>query len=743
MARGKEQPASRVGGGRAIGRVIPWAVIGLWVAAVAVLAQFATGLDKVKSDKVVDYLPSGAESTTVAALEDKLPGGGVNDFVVVYHRAAGITAEDRTTAERHLAVLDRKYPGPPTDSAPSTPAGENGAQTLGTDGDKTTGEGDGSSGRVQDSGDGKALLFAHSVGTASGQPPEYLPALRKLLEDRPAGLETKVTGPGAIEGDVDAVFDGIDEKLMITTVIVVTVLLILIYRSPVLWLLPLLAVGCATLISMAAVYLLAKNFAVVVNEQSAAVLVILVFGVGTDYALLIVARYREVLQTEADTGRAMLVALRSAGPAIIASAGTVAAGLLCLLAADLNSTSGLGPVGAVGIACALIAMLTLFPALLLVLGRWVFWPKVPKVLPAGVTGTVAGQARWDRLGARIDRRKGLAAVGSVVVLGALALGLLGGPGPLRSQDQFVKTPDSVSGFTLVTKHFPDIGGQPITVIAPTAKKDAVLKAAEGVKGVNQVVPGRSGAEHAEITVFPKDAPDSPAERRTIKALRAAVDKVDPAAAVGGPSAQNLDTATTSARDEKIVIPLVLVVITLILGALLRAVVAPVVLILTVVVSFAAAIGASTLVFEHIFNFKGIDPGLPLLGFLFLVALGVDYNIFLMHRAREESLLHGTRRGILGSLSSTGGVITSAGVVLAATFAVLATLPLVPMVELGFLVAFGVLVDTLLVRSILVPAVGLRLGSSLWWPSALGRRTGPADTDGKESAPSGREPQLRN
>ncbi|GLZ02511.1 membrane protein [Actinoplanes sp. NBRC 103695] len=676
---------------------MPWLVIGLWVVLAAVMVPLSGKLSSVTTDKAVDALPASAESTKVAVLEDSLPGGEDNTFVFVYHRAGGLTYNDRAAVGRHYNALAKRYP-------PKTAAAA---------------EEDDDGPPIRPSHDGKAMMFTLEVNTAYGPPEEIVGPVRDAAKDRPAGLDLEVTGPAAIDGDLDAVFDGIDLQVFLTTVIVVTVLLILTYRSPVLWFVPLVAVGAAALTSMATVYLLVKGFGIVVDNQNSALLTILVFGVGTDYALLLIARYRETLHHHNNVRVAMIHALRGAAPAIVASAATVIAGLLCLLAADLNSISGLGPIGAAGILCALVAMLTLFPAMLVVLGRWIFWPAIPRFS----TTLQEKPGLWGRLGAAINRRRWVATLGSLAILGVLAVGLTGNTGALREQDQFLDPPESVTGFTVLRQHFPELGGQPMTIYTRPAYQQQILDIVKRTPGVAQASPGQSSGGWTDISVFPTDAPDTAAEYDTIKRVRTAVHTVTGAEAiVGGPSAENLDTETTTSRDEKLVIPLVLAVVLIVLGLLLRAVVAPLILMATVIVSFAAAFGGSVFVFDTILGFKGLDYSVPLLAFLFLVALGVDYNIFLTSRAREETARLGTRDGMLKALSATGGVITSAGLVLAATFAVLASLPLVMLIEVGFLVAFGVLLDALLVRSILVPAITLLIDRRIWWPSRLSRPT---------------------
>ncbi|GAA1031849.1 MMPL family transporter [Virgisporangium ochraceum] len=688
----------------------------MWVALSALMMPLSAKLSSVTTDRAVDLLPAGAESTKVAALEDRLPGGEDNTFVFVYHRAGGVTDTDRATVERHYDTLAKRYP--PKVKAPADEEDEGPPTSRSTD--------------------GKAMMFTLDVSTTYGAPEDLVGPLRDAAMDRPAGLELEVTGPAAIDGDLDAVFDGIDLQVFLTTVIVVTLLLILTYRSPVLWFIPLMAVSAAALTAMASVYLLVKVFGIVVNNQNSALLTILVFGVGTDYALLLIARYREALHHHENVRVAMVHALRGAAPAIVASAATVVAGLLCLLVADLNSTSGLGPIGAAGILCALVAMLTLFPAVLVVLGRRIFWPAIPRFS----TTEQEKPGLWGRLGAAINRRRWVATLASLGVLGVLTVGLTGNTGPLREQDQFLSAPESVTGFTVLRQHFPELGGMPMTIYVRPAYQVRVLNVVKGTPGVAQAFPGEIKGGWVDISVFPKDAPDTGAEYDTIKRVRAAVHAVSGAEAiVGGPSAENLDTEVTTRRDEKLVIPLVLVVVLIVLGLLLRAIVAPLILMATVVVSFAAAFGGSVFVFDTILGFKGIDYSVPLLAFLFLVALGVDYNIFLTSRAREETVRLGTTGGMLKALKATGGVITSAGVVLAATFAVLVSLPLVMLVEVGFLVAFGVLLDALLVRSVLVPALTLLIGRRMWWPSRLSRAPAEPPT-GRHSLPDDEELVLQ-
>jgi RND superfamily putative drug exporter len=464
------------------------------------------------------------------------------------------------------------------------------------------------------------------------------------------------------------------------------------------------------------IYLLAKHAGLVVNAQSAGILTVLVFGAGTDYALLLVARYREELRRHSDRHEAMAFALHRAGPAIIASAATVAIGMSCLTLAEMNSTSGLGPVAALGVIVGLLAMITLLPALLVIFGRWLFWPVRPKPGTAEPTAT----GLYARLGARIANRPRTVWIATAVVLGAMALGMfqLDAKG-LTQADTFVTKQPSVTGEEALARHFPAGQGQPVTVIGNAAQADAIKTALAGTAGITAVADPVIKGDLVALDGTLSAAPDSVTAQQTIERVRAAVQAVPNAdAKVGGMTAVLLDINNANDHDNRLIIPLVLFVVLVILGLLLRSIVAPLVLIGTVVLSFAAALGVSALVFRHVFGFGGEDTSFPLFVFVFLVALGIDYNIFLMTRVREEAQQHGTRRGALVGLAATGGVITSAGIVLAGTFAALGSLPLVAFAEIGFAVAFGVLLDTLVVRSVLVTALNLDIGRWMWWPGKL-------------------------
>ncbi|MFI2543113.1 MMPL family transporter [Streptomyces rochei] len=690
--------AARTHGASGAGRrrVVPWLVLGLWIAVLAIAAPFASNLSDVQRDRAVDYLPASADSTQVAKIQDRLPGGEATEMVVVYHRDTGLTAADRATAADQIAEIASAHPL--TDRPAGVP-----------------------------SEDGTTLMYP-VASTEPGQDEEARDALVddvRRIADGGDGLSVEVGGTGALTTDAGEVYNSLDGPLLYTTAAVVALLLILIYRSPFLWLVPLAVAGIADYLSMGVAYGLNQWFGTSVSGQSTGIMTILVFGVGTDYALLLVSRYREELRRVERPYDAMAAALRGCGPAVLASSGTVAAGLLCLLAADLNSSRGMGPLGTVGVLCALAAMLTLLPAILVLLGRRVFWPLVPR------HGSTPKPRRslMNAMGGSAERRPRAVLVGGALLLGALALGSLNLPGTLKQEDSFTSEPESIAAMETLAAAYPERGTQPITVMAPADRAEEVLAEAHDTRGVERAVAGRSGDGWTELTVLASAPPQSAAETATIEALR---DRLD-GSYVGGPSAQQIDLEDTNARDTVIVVPLVLLSVLLILVVLLRALVAPLILVAAVVAVWGAALGIGGLVFGPVLGFEGTDPGLGLLSFVFLVALGVDYGIFLMHRMREESL-HGAEptRAALTALRTTGGVIASAGLVLAATFAVLTSMPMVQLVELGFVIAVGVLLDTFLVRTYLVTSASVALRRRVWWPGRLSRAPGkPAPAGERE------------
>jgi len=551
--------------------------------------------------------------------------------------------------------------------------------------------------------------------------------LKKNFESQ--ALTTHVTGFGGIFADLFGAFGSIDSTLLTTTLLVVSLILIVVYRSPLLWILPLFTAVTALSLAGTIVYYLAKAGTIDLNGQSQGILSVLVLGAATDYALLLIARYREELHHHESRFESMRIALRGVVEPIIASGSTVIAGLLVLLLSQLSGNRGLGPVGAIGIASAMVTVLTLLPALLVVFGRWIFWPKVPKFddVDEQLSGT------WAKIGAAVEKNPKRIWISTAVILTIFAgFSFTLKADGLANTEAFTARTDSVIGLEELGKHFPSGEGSPVEIVIKENDLVAVTNALGGIANVafvEPVVDGQKipGAPTPPIKVVEgkvllnatlKVAPDSVEARNTIPTIREAVHKIDNEILVGGGTAVQYDTDVASRADNRLIIPIVLLIIGLILGLLLRSIAAAALLLLTVVLSFMATLGVCQLVFEHVFGFAGADASFPLFAFIFLVALGIDYNIFLMTRVREEALKIGTRKGVIKGLTVTGGVITSAGIVLAATFAVLGVLPLVFLAELGFAVAFGVLLDTVIVRSLLVPALVHVIGPKVWWPSKL-------------------------
>ena len=587
--------------------------------------------------------------------------------------------------------------------------------------------------------DGKAALaniaLDSKIGEENIEEKPTLPILIEFIREdlkknfEAKSLTTHVTGFGGIFADLFSAFGSIDTTLLLTTLIVVSIILIVVYRSPLLWILPLFTAVTALSLAGTLVYFLAKAGTIDLNGQSQGILSVLVLGAATDYALLLIARYREELHHHESRYDAMKVSLRGVFEPILASGSTVIAGLLVLLLSQLSGNRGLGPVGAIGIASAMITVLTFLPALLVVFGRWIFWPKVPRF--DDVDEQLGGI--WAKIGAAVEKNPKRIWISTALVLTIFAgFSFTLKADGLANTEAFTTRTDSVIGLEKLGEHFPSGEGSPVEIVVKendvTAATSALLTVAN-VASVEPIVAGQKipGQPIPPIKVVEgkvllnatlKVAPDSVEARNTIPQIREAVHAVDKEILVGGGTAVQYDTDVASREDNRLIIPIVLVIIGIILGLLLRSILAAGILLLTVVLSFMATLGVCQLVFEHVFGFAGADASFPLFAFIFLVALGIDYNIFLMTRVREEAIKIGTRKGVIKGLTVTGGVITSAGIVLAATFAVLGILPLVFLAQLGFAVAFGVLLDTIIVRSLLVPALVHSIGPKIWWPSKL-------------------------
>ncbi|WP_436846944.1 MMPL family transporter [Streptomyces atratus] len=687
------------------GRKAKWAVLVFWIGLVIVGSMFSGKFTSVQQNDVYTFLPKNAESTQAVLLAKKFTPD-ISMAVVIYERADGaVTAEDEAAATAdsrrfaQVAHVTTPIVGP----------------TLAKD--------------------GRAIQIAVPIQTGTGgqtgsnETADAVRKIRSIAHSHP-GLTAQVTGPAGYSADQADAFSGTDKALLFLTIAIVIIILLFTYRSPVLWVVPLICVGVALIVAQATIYLFARHAGLTVASDTEFVLTVLVFGAGTDYALLLIARYREELRRHEDRHEAMAAALRHAGSAIIASGATLVLSLLCFLVAELNSTQSLGPSMAIGVASSLAAMMTLLPALLVILGRWVFWPA----RPAFGSAEPAERGTWTRIGRVVGRRPRAIWIGTSLVLGVLAFGVIGfKTNDMQQKDAFTGTPEAVVGERVMALHFPAGGGDPVQVIGTAGAAEPLRSALAATPGITDVTEPVVKGGHVYLEGTLTAAANTKAAFASIDRVRDRVHAVPGAEAkVGGGSAINLDYGRAANHDRNLLVPLVLAVVALIIGLLLRAFVAPLILLGTVVLSFAAALGVSFLFFQHVFGFAGSDPAIPLWIFVFLIALGVDYNIFLMTRVREESKVHGTRRGALRGLNATGGVITSAGIVLAGTFAALTTLPLVFGVEIGFAVAFGVLLDTFVVRSVLVTALTYDIGRRMWWPSAMSREE--TESDHEETAP---------
>jgi RND superfamily putative drug exporter len=700
-----------------------WAmlVVILWFVITGIFGPLFGKLTSVQENNNSSFLPKGAEATLAA---DQIKLFSAADS---FNFPALVLFEGSSTPATFAAINERVL--------------QVGNLTLaGTSAKISEFLAPGASISVFPSQDGEALLAnipldGNSISKLLPNDEPVLPAvveaLRENLEPiaKANGFEPYVTGPAGLLGDLFGAFGDIDSKLLLTTLAVVAIILIVVYRSPVLWIIPLLSALFALSTAGGIVYLLAKNDIIDVDGQSQGILSVLVIGAATDYALLLIARYREELHLFENRFDAMRSAYKGVWEPILASGSTVAISLLVLLFSQLTNTAGLGPIGAIGIVVSMFTILTLLPALLLIFGRWIFWPRIPE--NDGDDHVMSGN--WSKIANSIDRnpRKAWIITGVVLLAFASASTTLKADG-IGTVDTFTGKPESVVGQRLLEKHFPGGQGDPTQIVVAADKIGAVTSAVKNAPGVTEVVPMLTGFPvdggptpevkvvngRAILNVTLDKAPDSVEAGNDIPKIRELAHAADSTSLVGGTSAVYFDVRTANNRDNRTIIPIILLVITLILGVLLRSIVSAVVLLGTVVLSYFATLGVCALVFNHVFGFAGGDNSFPLFAFIFLVALGIDYNIFLMTRVREESAKIGTRAGVTKGVTVTGAVITSAGIVLAATFAVLGLLPLVPLAQLGFAVAFGVLLDTIIVRSILVPALVHEIGPKIWWPSKL-------------------------
>ena len=675
---------------------------------VAVGAVFAIPAPDKVSPLVSSGLPASYQSTEAQLRQDTLPEEGVAPALVVVSREDGgpLTDADKQAVDviaanvAPLAVADQ--PGPPV--------------------------------RPTYSEDGTVALIPVPVDTSVEilEVADSVTAIRDAAEaDVPAGLVVQVTGGPAFLADIAAVFEGANVTLLAATAAVVAILLLITYRSPWLWIVPLVVVGLAEQFTLKVVGLLAPQFGIVVDESAVGITSVLVFGAATDYALLLIARYRDRLRTDASRFDAMRYAVRHTAEPILASGATVTLALLTLLLADQETLRGLGFAAAIGVVVAVLASLLVLPAAMVVFGRGLFWPFVPRVGDLAREGKV-----WGRIGEAVKRRPHAVGIGATAFLLVLSLGSIGISVGLSQNEVFRVKPEAVAGQETLARAFPAGATEPVEVMTNPDSVDAVVAAVEGVEGVVSVTPGLTAGDVAQVDVVLDSDPGSDESFDAVRDIRATVAEVDGAdAVVGGSTATQLDQNEAALRDAKVIIPLVLVLVLLVLILLLRALFAPVLLVATVLLTFFAALGTSWLIFQNVLGYPALDNGVLLLSFIFLVALGVDYNIFLATRAREEALVSDTRSGMLTALKATGGVITSAGILLAAVFAVLGVLPLIALAQIGIIVGIGVLLDTLLVRTVLVPALAFVFGERFWWPSHVdGRELERADPDPDVSEP---------
>ena len=630
-----------------------------------------------------DALAAGSQSARAAEIGKQLPAKDTSTAVVLFSSDSRISPQ----ALGQLAGKARELGG---QKAPFIPAKDGTAVTV--------------------------PITLDGVG-ASGLKTKVDDLRSKAKSGLPQGVSAQVTGPAAIQADLANVFTGANTRLLMVTALVVAVLLVVTYRSPVLWLIPLLVVGVADRVaSIVATHVLHAT-GVAWDESTTGILSVLVFGAGTDYALLLISRYRDELRRHENRHEAMALTVRRTVEPVLASSVTVFVGLATLLLSLFPTTRGLGLACAVGVLVAALFALVVLPGILTIFGRWIFWPRVPRV---GEAVTQERSSIWHRIGAMVARRPGAVTGVSLLVLLLAGLGLFSVKTGLSDSDQFLKTPESIAASERLAKSFPAGSSSPMTLVTRASGANEVREKVAKVDGVSNVTPTGGNDSYRQFQVITSVKPGSTEAERTVEKIRQATAGY-PETYLGGGDAQRVDESAGTTRDRWVILPLVLLLVTLGLGLLLRSVVAPLILVATVACTFVAALGLSWWIFQLI-GFERLDASAPLTIFVFLVALGVDYNIFLVTRAREEASEHGHEQGFLRALAATGGVITSAGILLAAVFAVLGVLPLVVLAQIGVVIFVGVLLDTLLVRTVLVPAIALMLGEKFWWPRRPAQET---------------------
>jgi RND superfamily putative drug exporter len=691
------------------GRRSKWVILVVWVIAVFAVFPLGSKLTDKTSDDTQSFLPSSAESTEVVRqLDQDFSQGETDQAIIVYQRDGGLTAADKQKIAADQQAIN-----------------EAGSQKINVVGPQQVPFTPGTQpGLVSKNGDVATAVY--TTPTDFEKEADWGEAIRDIADQNTGGMNVYVTGGVGFNTDANDVFENLDAKLLLATVALVLVLLGAIYRSVLIALTPLLVVFFAYTLAQAFVYLLAESGATV-SSNATSILIVLMFGVGTDYCLLLTSRYREELRRIEDKHEAMARAVRRAGPAILASGLTVALAMLVLALADNKGTSSLGPVFAIGVACALVAGLTLLPALLTIFGRPGFWPRRSVVAYDPAHAERESQGLWRRFGDRVLQRPTHALVATVVIFVAGAFGVLAYKVDYSTTSFFKDSVESVEGFDVMREAFPAGTLAPTTVLVESDSgpvTQAQISAAEdelrGVDGVARVSDSglrSNDGSTADLDVILSEDPLDKSGLDVVPRMRDAVADIPGATVlVGGSSAINYDLDKANSHDLELIAPLALVVMAIILGILLQAVVAPLVLLASVILSYLCTLGISILFIRFVVGDAGFDSSIPIFAFIFLVALGIDYTIFLMARVREEARRHGTREGMLRALSATGPVITSAGIILAGTFSVLMTLPVTFTFDLGFMVALGILLDTFIVRTIMVPAAVEVLGDKVWWPS---------------------------
>ena len=685
---------------RTLARVVAGILILVWLAVGGIGGPLVGKLTSVQNNDQASFLPQDAESTLVAEQLSDFDADATLPLLIAVEGEGG-TIDRATLGE--LGSWAQDLPEQQPASAPGTVGDYLASERV----------------PVLPSEDGEAALAVLTLDAKAVEETVDDTAISDLLvEDLRAelgpdveGASVSVTGPAGFSADLGEAFAGIDGLLLLVTLAVVLVILLVVYRSPVLPFVVLLTSIFGLSFAALLIHPMAVADWIQLSGQSQGILFILVVGAATDYSLLLVARYREELHS-AEPLPALRTAWRQTLGPVAASGGTVIAGLLCLLLSDLGNISGLGPVGALGILGAMVAALTLLPAALALLGRAAFWPSIPE------RGSAPQHRIWSSVARRVTARPRMTWVVTTGVLVVAAAAALTFPTSGITQAQFFTTEvESVEGQEVLDRHFDGGDQQPMQVVAPDAVADEAKEVLEGhddVAGEVEEQRSTSGAGRTLLSATLTAGSESEEARETV---RSELREIDAEILVGGTTATAVDTDDASTRDYRVVVPSILVVVTLILVVLLRSIAAAALLVAVNVLTFAATLGVSAVLFTRVLGQPGADPSTPVLGFVFLVALAVDYSIFLMTRAREESLQVGTRRGIRRAVAVTGGVITSAGVVLAATFSALWVIPLLFLAQIAFIVAFGVLLDTIVTRSILVPAIAADLGNRIWWPWA--------------------------